>query len=167
MQMLAFGCLAIVWAAFLVPPIMRRRHEGRPASSVHNFRRQLSTLERATPGTMLSPTRAPMATRSAPGVGPRPAQRAVRTGSSAVIKRRRDVFNVLLGATAISFMVFVLFAGLLTFLLLAATAGALGAYCYVLVQIRMRAEDAAAKVRVLRPHTPRATTFAVRQTANG
>ena len=48
MEILAFVCLAVVWACFLVPPMLRKHREGRPASSVTSFRQQLSTLERAT-----------------------------------------------------------------------------------------------------------------------
>jgi hypothetical protein len=50
------------------------------------------------------------------------------------------------------------------------TGGALAAYVYALVQIRMRAEEAAAKVRVLRPQRdprPAGTpNLAVRRTAS-
>ena len=39
----------------------------------------------------------------------------------------------------------------MTILLFLVTGGALSAYVYALVQIRMRADEAATKVRVLRP----------------
>ncbi|MFM8649502.1 MAG: hypothetical protein ACKOJC_10860 [Actinomycetota bacterium] len=37
------------WAAVLIPPLLRGRHENRPHSSVVDFRRQLSTLQRTAP----------------------------------------------------------------------------------------------------------------------
>ena len=41
--------LAVMWIAVLAPPLLRSRAEGRPSSSVSSFRRQLSSLQRATP----------------------------------------------------------------------------------------------------------------------
>jgi hypothetical protein len=161
--MLPLVCLAIVWAAFLVPPVLRRHREGRPGSSVTSFRRQLSTLERATPGTTL---RAPQPGRpaGAPVRRPAPARPAV---SPEVVRRRRDVLVGLLGATGFTFLLFLVAAGPLTFLLFFLSGGALAAYCYALVQIRMRAEEAAHKVRVLRPARPAMPPATVRRTANG
>ncbi|MEZ5203610.1 MAG: hypothetical protein R2701_04270 [Acidimicrobiales bacterium] len=167
MQTLAFACLAIVWAAFLVPPMLRRRREGRPASSVHSFRRQLSTLERATPGTVLrAPTPSVEDRPAVGGVHTRTAP--VRTAPSAVVKRRRDILTGLLAATAVTFLLLVVASSAMTFLLFATCAGALGAYVYALVQIRVRAEEASAKVRVLRPQSrPVAYQSTVRRTVNG
>ena len=33
--------LAAIWAAFLLPPILRDRQNNRPAGSIYDFRRQL------------------------------------------------------------------------------------------------------------------------------
>ena len=41
--------LAGIWAAVLIPPALRSRAEGRPGDSIHNFKRQLSTLRRTSP----------------------------------------------------------------------------------------------------------------------
>jgi hypothetical protein len=41
--------VAATWAAVLVPPLLRGRADNRPGSSVSDFRRQLSSLERAVP----------------------------------------------------------------------------------------------------------------------
>lgn len=164
--MLAFLCLAVAWACILVPSVLRRHREGRPGSSVHSFRRQLSTLERATPGTTLRPLHQGTPMGSAPMRRSAP----VRTASSDVVKRRRDVLIGLLGATAVTFLLFLISAGVATFLLFAVCAGALGAYCYALIQIRMRAEEAAVKVRVLRPQASpyrQTSTVSIRRTANG
>ncbi|HRW37032.1 MAG: hypothetical protein KDB04_17320 [Acidimicrobiales bacterium] len=165
MKMLAFLCLAIAWGAIGGSWALHRFREGRPGSSVHSFRRQLSTLERATPGTTLRPLH-----QGAPAAGPSsaPVRRPrVATAPSHVVKRRRDVLIGLLGATAFTFLLLLVASSALTFLLFVLAAGALGAYCYALVQIRMRAEEAAVKVRVLRPQASHGThTVAVRRTAN-
>jgi hypothetical protein len=46
------------WAAVLVPPLLRARIENRPNSSVSDFRRQLSTLQRTVPTRGMGPGRA-------------------------------------------------------------------------------------------------------------
>jgi hypothetical protein len=155
-------CLAIVWAAFLVPPMLRRRREGRPASSVVMFRQQLSTLERATPGSHLRPM--PMASYRPEPVAS-PSLNLPRTRSE-VVRRRRDVLVGLAGATAFTGLLAVALGGTFATLLFLATGGALGAYVYALVQLRKRATEASAKVRVLRPQArPAAGPLAVRRTA--
>src|SRR4051794_31511062 len=142
--MLAFVCLAIVWASFLVPPLLRKHREGRPASSVTSFRRQLSTLERATPGTSLRP----LPTRPASTVGSLAPYRMTR---SDVVRRRQNVLVGLGAATVFSLLLAVVATSAITMLLFVLVGGSLGAYIYALVQLRMRADEAAAKVRVLRP----------------
>ncbi len=60
------------WAAVLIPPLLRSRVENRPNSSVTDFRRQLSTLQRAVPTRTMVPMRA-MARPLAPSPLSRPA----------------------------------------------------------------------------------------------
>lgn len=164
MEMLAFVCLAIVWACFLVPPMLRKHREGRPSSSVSSFRRQLSTLERATPGTTLRPMQpyrpAPITNNSfSPG-----------TSRSAVVRRRQNILVGLGGATVFFLLVALVATSAITVMLFLLTGGALAAYVYALVQLRVRAEEASAKVRVLRPQpAPRAAgtpSLAVRRSAS-
>ena len=91
--------LAVIWAAVLVPPMLRARAEGRPADSIGNFRRQLHVLQRTGPG-LVPPANSirlgrPMgyAALAAPmRMTPADARRA-RT-----LKRRRDVLYGLLAA---------------------------------------------------------------------
>ena len=49
--------VAAAWAAVLIPPLLRSRVENRPNSSVTDFRRQLSTLQRAVPTRGMAPVR--------------------------------------------------------------------------------------------------------------
>lgn len=49
--------VAAAWAAVLIPPLIRSRIENRPNSSVTDFRRQLSTLQRAVPSRGMAPMR--------------------------------------------------------------------------------------------------------------
>lgn len=93
--------LAVIWAAVLVPPLLRARAEGRPADSIGNFRRQLHVLQRTGPGVF------PPANTLGASMGPyRPVAPglAIRSASpeaarrARTLKRRRDVLFGLLGA---------------------------------------------------------------------
>jgi len=146
--------LAVVWAAVLVPPFVRNRRHGRPDNSVLSFRAQLSTLERATPGTTLRPYALSGRTVAAP----RP--------SAAVKRRRRDVLVGLAGATAFSFLLVLAVGGALLTLLFLASASALGLYVYALRQLQLRALEREAKVRTLHPRTQPAPILAMRRASN-
>jgi hypothetical protein len=94
--------LAIVWAVVLVPPWLRNRSESRPSDSISSFRRQLSVLERTTPGAIPGATplrRPPPAPVAPPAPYVHPAiarrQRAIAAKRLAR-KRRRDIFTGLL-----------------------------------------------------------------------
>ena len=64
--------VAAAWAAVLLPPLFRSRMENRPGSSVTDFRRQLSTLQRTVPTRTMTPLR-PMARSFAPSPLQKPA----------------------------------------------------------------------------------------------
>ena len=68
--------VAAAWAAVLLPPLLRSRMENRPGSSVTDFRRQLSTLQRAVPTRSMTPMRS-MGRPLAPSPLQRPAAAAV------------------------------------------------------------------------------------------
>jgi hypothetical protein len=104
--------LAGIWAAVLIPPILRARTEGRPADSIGSFRRQLHVLERTGPVTVPPANRLLSSQGSASPAGPV----LNLTGASPVVtyprpsrtsmarKRRRDVFYALssaMGATLV------------------------------------------------------------------
>lgn len=152
--MLVLVILAVVWAAVLVPPFVRNRRDGRPDNSVLSFRAQLSTLERATPGTTLRPYASPTRPASAP------------RASAAVKRRRRDVLVGLAGATAFSLLLVLAFGGAVLTLLFLATASAFGLYVYALRQMQMRAIERQAKVRTLRPRTQPTPILAMRRASS-
>ena len=71
--------VAAAWAAVLIPPLLRSRVTNQPNSSVSDFRRQLSTLQRTVPTRTMVPMRS-MARPLAPSQQHRtaaPAQRQV------------------------------------------------------------------------------------------
>ena len=57
MQSVVILAVAAVWLAVIVPPLLRSRVENRPNSSVTDFRRQLSTLQRTVPTRTMVPMR--------------------------------------------------------------------------------------------------------------
>lgn len=57
MEAIVLVAVVAVWAAVIVPPLLRSRSENRPNSSVHDFRRQLSTLQRTVPTRTMVPMR--------------------------------------------------------------------------------------------------------------
>ena len=100
--------LAAVWAAFLLPPILRARSEHRPSGSISDFRRQLHVLARTSPagsparsaGLGVPPGRVVPLRRGPVGVTPATPARLGRSRQS--VKRRRDIFVGLLVAMAAS-----------------------------------------------------------------
>ncbi|MEY4605585.1 MAG: hypothetical protein ACO3S5_12145 [Ilumatobacteraceae bacterium] len=134
-----------VWAAVLVPPLMRNRVDNRPNSSVSDFRRQLSTLERSVPTRTVSVrgmarplAQAPR--RPAPQRRPQQSHRQAhlhRVSAREMQRRRRaNVLFVLVLTTAVSgFLAATTKAGAMTW-----TFGiaffALCGYCYKLAQLR-------------------------------
>ncbi len=67
--------VAAAWAAVLLPPLLRNRSENRPGTSVSDFNRQLSSLQRSVPTRGMAPmrsmarplTQSPLARPAAPG----------------------------------------------------------------------------------------------------
>jgi hypothetical protein len=57
MNRIVLLAVAAAWAAVLVPPLLRSRLENRPGSSVSDFRRQLSTLQKSVPTRQMAPMR--------------------------------------------------------------------------------------------------------------
>ena len=97
--------LAAVWAAFLLPPILRARQEHRPSGSITDFRRQLHVLARSTPAGGIAPQAIPGRVVPIRPLGPTHApvhaQTPLRLGRSRqTVKRRRDIFVGLLVAMA-------------------------------------------------------------------
>jgi hypothetical protein len=74
--------VAAAWAAVLLPPLLRSRLENRPGSSVTDFRRQLSTLQRTVPTRSMTPMRS-----MARPLASSPLQRPAVTGRAAPMQR--------------------------------------------------------------------------------
>jgi hypothetical protein len=81
--------VAAAWAAVLLPPLLRSRMENRPGSSVTDFRRQLSTLQRTVPTRGVAPMRA-MARPLAPSPLLRPAAGGRPAGAARLVHQDRE-----------------------------------------------------------------------------
>jgi hypothetical protein len=138
--------LAGVWAAVLIPPIVRARSEGRPSGTVGDFNRQLQVLARTTPAGRQSwtPTYSPTETpgplyRIAPRV---PTRRRAQ-------KRRRDVLLGLLVVSVGSLLLGVLPPLRVLWMVHIAADVVLAAYIALLIYARNVAAERDAKVRFL------------------
>ena len=145
MSLVVLLFLAVVWAVFLVPQVLRARAEKTPSDSIGAFRNQLNVLERATPGIPGRPGRS-----LAPGapVHHRPVG-ARRTSQKELVHRRRaNIVLGLLGAMVVTLFAGVLFGGklLLVHLVLDLL---FVAYCGMLVRARNLAAEREIKVRYL------------------
>ncbi len=81
--------LAAVWAAVLIPPIIRARTEVRPTGSVTDFHRQLRVLARTTPHGATPYAASPYHASDAAGPLYRLAPRV--THRQRTVRRRRDI----------------------------------------------------------------------------
>jgi hypothetical protein len=136
--------LAVVWAVFLVPQVLRHRAEKTPADSIGAFRNQLNVLERTTPG-MLGRSARPAPANLGIGLG-RPIGRPV-SQREIVRRRRQNILFGLLGAMGVTLLL-----GLLvpTFLLVHVALDVLFfAYCAGLVRARNVVAERDMKVRYL------------------
>ena len=145
MSLVVLLILAVVWAVFLVPQVLRHRAEKTPADSIGAFRNQLSVLERATPGGLARPARVAYSPTPVASFGPygRP-----RVAQRELVRRRR--LNILLGL--LGAMAFTLVASLLVprLLLVHVVLDLLFVgYCGMLVRVRNVAAEREMKVRYL------------------
>jgi hypothetical protein len=167
--------LAVVWAVVLIPSLVRRQAEARPADSIIDFRRQLRVLQRAGPRTVApayslaaqwptgtvaggSPARAGgEVTRTLPPH----ALRRLRT-----LRRRRDTLLVLvggvvgsaaLGAVPVLRALWALAAGLCVFL---------AVYVALLIRLRNLEAEREMKLRFLPPPRAQEPTLLLRRPAN-
>lgn len=107
MSLVVLLILAVVWAVFLVPQVVRARAEKTPADSIGAFRNQLSVLERTTPP--IGGPRRPAATaRSAAH------QRSIARATREQARRRRQAILVrLLGTMAVTLLLSLVIAPML------------------------------------------------------
>jgi hypothetical protein len=107
LRLLILVIIGVMWVLVLLPPLMRSIREGRPSDSVGSFRRQLTVLERATPGQVRSANPylgGPVVGYGMTAASARSSRPAASFGSQRrrQAERRRQVFVSLLGVTVVT-----------------------------------------------------------------
>lgn len=161
--------LAVIWAAVLIPPVLRARAESSPADSIGDFRRQLRVLQRArpvggpvAPRAVAPPAAAPHAAAPrAPRAGLRPASASAYGPARArrphaghrvrAARRRRDVMFSLLMAVGTTFVLATVLSVTPLWVLHVVTDVLLFAYVALLVRMRNVAAERDMKLRFLPP----------------
>jgi hypothetical protein len=161
--------LAILWAAVLLPPILRSRNESGAPSGVGDFMSRLGSFGRSQQGDQglpaLTPIMGPVnggfngnGNGNGNGHGPVANGAGAPTGAVRVPggmtpqqRRRRDVFVGLLALAGVTFFM-ALFARSIPFWILHLIAdGLLGGYVYMLVQMKHRSSERRTKVHAIHP----------------
>lgn len=145
MSLVVLLILAVVWAVFLVPQVLRHRAEKTPADSIGAFRNQLSVLERATPGGLSRPARVTYS--STPVAAFSPYGRPKASPRELVRRRRLNILLGLLGAMAFTLLLGLVVPRLL--LVHVALDLLFVGYCGMLVRLRNVAAEREMKVRYL------------------
>lgn len=142
MSLVVLLCLAVIWAVFLVPQVLRARAEKTPADSIGAFRNQLSVLERTAPGGVPARPVRPTTGVIAPYGGV-----ALVSQKELVRRRRQNILFGLLGAMALTLLGGLVISKL--FLVHLALDLLFVAYCALLVRARNVAAERDMKVRYL------------------
>lgn len=162
MSIVVLLILAIVWAVFLIPQVVRFRTDQRPADSIGAFHRQLHVLGRTTPGGRAAPMRPVYAAQP---WSARPVRRPAAVHAS-TRRRRRQILQGLLtvmGATLLLGMI----PWFRSLLVLHVVADVLFvAYVALLMRARTLAEERREKVRYLPATGSPEPAFLLRRSAN-
>lgn len=148
MAILVILVLVVLWAAVLVPPILRSRSSG-GHHGVSDFMDGLRSLGHrghhhrgssmlggpVLHGPVSGPPPSSRGPRQQP-LAPPMQYRPMPGGVSPMMRRRRNVLMGLAGAVGFTFLVALVMRSPFAYLLFVVAAGALGAYCYALVQIK-------------------------------
>ena len=101
--------LAIIWAAVLVPPMLRNRADGRPGDSIKQFHRHLRVLNGTEPTHLGRSAGAPVAAHvMAPINYRRPMANRADVRRRRTIERRRNILFSLVGTAAATLVLGVL-----------------------------------------------------------
>ncbi len=166
--------LAVLWAAVLVPPVLRSRSESRRRGSVGDFTSQLNALsgKRGRPGRSLDAVPMPRfgsirppGPAGHPSRGPRSnraANRPIASGAAAPMtpaqKRRRDVLIILAGGAIASLLLALVLGSPILLIVQVLTDVLLAVYVVMLVQFKKRGSLAALQKDIdTWPPAPRST----------
>lgn len=140
--------LAVVWAIYLAS-WLRNRRVHRNVNSISSFSKQLSILERTSPGGRSIGQQVPSARFNGSSL-------VVRSASmtrSDARRRRRDVLLALVGVVVVTAGLALVVGGPFIYLQLLADVALVG-FVVMLVRAQQMAQQRRSKVRHLHPHTP-------------
>jgi hypothetical protein len=153
--------LAAMWAAVLLPPVLRARTVQRTGDTIGDFRYRLGVLGNRTgrrqnasagargPIDSLARLQAPAVI---PGTGP---VADPRNGSmSPMQRRRRDILLGLAGATSVTFFLAVAMSSAFAWFMWLVSASALGVYVWLLIRMKQMRSEQGEKVRYLSERRP-------------
>jgi len=150
--------LVVLWAAVLVPPILRSRSQS-TLGGVGDFMARLGSIgrhesRRSTPRGMLGSSAGLLGPRAIEPIAPPVRHMRIPGAMSPTQKRRRDVLVVLLCGVGFTFLLaFVGHSMMLWFLQLAADA-LLAGYIFLLLQFKARAREQRTKVSYIERPRP-------------
>ncbi len=157
--------LAAVWAAFLLPPILKARSEHRPSGSISDFRRQLHVLSKSSPvGQPASPYARVVPIRQGTAAASSGTLRLGRSRST--VKRRREIFVGLLAVMAGTLVLGVIPQLRILWMMHVAVDVLFAAYVCALVFLRNQAAEREMKVRFLPAHASPESALLLRRSVN-
>ena len=144
--------LLAMWAAVLLPPVLRNRSQGRPGDSIHAFNHQMRVMERSKPTGSAFTVPTPVGRdRVTPRVFEPVSLSPQAQARRAARRRRRDVLLILVSAVGLSLVAALSMGGIMWFAHLLIDV-LLGAYVALLLRSQRIAAEREMKVRFL-PHT--------------
>jgi hypothetical protein len=145
--------LVVLWAAVLVPPILRSRSQS-TIGGVGDFMARLGSIgrhesRRSTPRGMLGSSAGLLGPKPIEPIAPPVRHMRIPGAMTPAQKRRRDVLVVLLCGVAFTFLLAVVGHSMMLWVLQLAADALLGAYIVLLLQFKNRAREQRTKVSYL------------------
>jgi hypothetical protein len=145
--------LGVLWAAVLVPPILRARGNS-TIGGVGDFMARLGQIgrhesRRSTPRGMLGSTGGLLGPRPMEPIAPPVKHMRIPGAMTPAQKRRRDVLVVLLGGVGFTFLLAIVGHSMALWMLQLVADLLLGIYVVLLLQFKSRAQDRRTKVTYL------------------
>jgi hypothetical protein len=135
--------LAVLWAAVLIPPVLRSRHAGQ-GSSIGDYTQRLGVLGNPSAGRSGPRRHLHVVPPAHPGVHRAPSPARSASARAATLQRRRQVLFVLAGAVGATLLLFVVVRSPMVLVLQVLADAAFGAYIYLLIQFTHRPMRASA-----------------------
>ena len=150
MAILVILLLCVLWAAVLVPPILRSRNQS-TIGGVGDFMARLGSIgrhesRRSTPRGMLGSSGGLLGPRPIEPIAPPVRHMRIPGAMTPAQKRRRDVLVVLLGGAGFTFLLAIVGHSMALWVLQLLADALLGAYIFLLLQFKARAQERRTKI---------------------